>query len=496
MTQDYKRTVMKLKNTNAKQSYTAEYADIREDVKNVFSNARYSSDYMLPYYMDALKKEIGTYKTLRNELVLLNGSSNNPFSIPAQETASVENDVTGFQKILTTAMRQALDNYDSSDFKETGKMNMTAEGDFGKVDLSIEKYTKILSLLTRSQEADMTAKATFSFNMPGSYEYNKKTDDYEKTPGKTVSGELSIDGSMKVIDQDLYLTLRNYSVNTNLTGEEKDNLDKSLKEFAQYKGKTVKISLPSSSGKAVKINQAEIISQLKKTLAILEQNSLFTPYKKIGDTYTLTLKDSTIESIGAVYDQKTSPADIAQAKKAMRKAPLFYTVASGKNTLFTYIDGNSANGTASLSKQDGEYSFLLDIHNPKDRSEKAYLLVKKDFVEGRLQTSDINASIDYKNKTLSLTAQGYMQNAKIEGPLSEENANLNFTFNGKKVGNVTWKKVADTYTYDVLFETTLMEAFSKFHMNGESTVTKGNFPIVAPKDVVEIRDFSKTKTDT
>lgn len=412
MMKDYKKTVMNLKNANAKQSYAAEYADISNNVKNVFSNAKYGSDYMLPIYVANLKKEIGTYKNLRKELISLNGSASNPFSIPAQETVSVESDMIDFQKILTASMRKALDNYDSSDFKETGKMNISTEGSFGKVDISVEKYTKILSLLTRSQEADMTAKAKFIINMPGSYKYNEISKKLEKSKGETVSGDLSIDGSMKMIDQDLYLTLRDYSLSTNLTGKEKDALDKSLKEFTQYKGKTVKISLPASSN--TKINQAEVISQLQKTLTVLEANSLFTPYKKIGDTYTLTLKDSTIQSIGTIYGQKVQATDIAQAKKEMRKIPLLYANVDGRKTLFVRINGNSANGMASLSKQNGEYSFLLDTKNPKDSSESVHLLVKKDLVEGKIQSSGINASIDYKNRTLSLIGEGYMQIVKIE----------------------------------------------------------------------------------
>lgn len=411
---DYKKTVMNFKNASAKQSYAAEYADISNNVKNVFSNAKYGSDYMLPIYVANLKKEIGTYKNLRKELVSLNGSASNPFSIPAQETVSVENDVIDFQKILTGVMRKALDNYNSSDFKETGKMNISAEGSFGKVDLSVEKYTKILSLLTRSQEADIVAKAKFTINMPGSYKYNATTDDYEQIKGKTVSGDLSIDGSIKMIDQDLYLTLRDYSLSTNLTGKEKDALDKSIKEFTQYKGKTVKISLPSSSNKAVKINQTEIISQLKKTLSVLEENSLFTPYKKIGDTYTMTLKDSTIQSIGTIYGKKVQVVtDIAQAKKEMRKIPLLYTNADGKKTLFVRINEKDANGMASLSKENGEYSYLLDVKNPAG-PKSVHLLIKDGFAEGKVQADGFNVNLDYKNKTLSLIGEGFLQTIKIE----------------------------------------------------------------------------------
>lgn len=413
MNRDYKKTVINLKNANAKQAYEEEYLDILNNIKDVFASAQYSYDSELPIYMANLKKEINTYKTLRKELVSMKGITSNPFAIPAQETASVESDIIDFQKILTGVMGKALDKYDSSDFKEMGKENISAEGSFGKIDISIEKYTSILSLLTRSQEADMTAKATFTLNLPGSYEYNETTDDYEQTPGKTVSGDLSIDGSMKMIDRDMYLTLRDYSFNIDLPETERVSIDEFLKNLAQYKGKTVKISIPSSES-TTKLSSAEMLSQLKKVLMVLDTNSLLTPYKKIGDTYTLTLKESTIESISTIYDQKMPSADIVQAKKEMRKMPLLYTTASGKSTLFVRINENNANGMASLSKQDGEYSFLLDTKNPKNSSESMHLLVKKDLVEGKIQSSGINISIDYKNRTLSLTGEGYMQTVKIE----------------------------------------------------------------------------------
>lgn len=36
---------------------------------------------------------------------------------------------------------------------------------------------------------------------------------------------------------------------------------------------------------------------------------------------------------------------------------------------------------------------------------------------------------------------------------------------------------------------TVQEMLSKFHLNGESTTNKGNFPIVAPKDFIEVESL-------
>lgn len=180
MTKDFKSVAMNLKSVDARKAYSDEFMDIRDSVQSVFSDAEYSYDYMLADHIASLKKEIEAYKNLRKEIASLSGSSLNPFSIPMDEVTSVENDTIAFQKTLTEAVRKAIDSYDTSDIKETGKMNLSAEGSFGKIDVSIEKYTKLLSILTASQEADVVAKSTFTLNMPGSYEYNETTGDYEQ----------------------------------------------------------------------------------------------------------------------------------------------------------------------------------------------------------------------------------------------------------------------------------------------------------------------------
>ncbi|MDD2917065.1 MAG: hypothetical protein PHH70_04450, partial [Candidatus Gracilibacteria bacterium] len=250
------------------------------------------------------------------------------------------------------------------------------------------------------------------------------------------------------------------------------------------KGKTVKIPL-SSSIKNDTVNQAEILAQLKEVLGILEKNSLLTPYKKLGDIYSLTVKNSTIEAIATVYDQKVQTSEIDAVKKDMKKTPLLYTVdAGGKKTLFVNINEKDAVGTIRLSKQNN-YSFVVDVKNPTKSGESVYILVQKDFLDAKILASGINITTTYKDKMLSFAAEGFAQNLSIQGPLSDENTNINFTFNGKKVGNITWKKGADTCTYDVLFEMTIAEILNKFHMNGESTVTRGTFPVVAPKDFIE-----------
>ncbi len=490
MTKDYNSVVMRLKNVNAKKAYASEFSDIISDIEKVFSGAEYGSDYMLSTYVASLKKEIGAYKSLRKELLALSGSTSNPFSLGTEETTSIENDIIDLQKTVTVALKQAIDNYDTSDFKETGKMNINAESSFGKVDISIEKYTKLLSLLTKSQEADIVATAKFTINMPGSSRYNTKSQRYDKTPWETISGDLSIDGSVKIIENDVYLSLRDYTLNTNLKGSQKTDLEKSMKEFAQYKGKTVKIPLSSTGASTKSFNQAEILAQLKKTLSILEEKSLLTPYKKIGDIYTLTLKDETIQSIGSIYSQDIKTAEITKAKQEMRKNPIFYSSTDGKKTIFMQVNESDASGLISLTKKDTGYSLLVDVHSLRNSSDSVYILIEKDFIDAKIVTKEININLSYKNKSLLFTEDGYMQNLRIEWPIWAEDANLDFTYNGKKIGNTTWKKVNDTYTYDVLFELTIAQVLSKFHLNGESTLTKGTFPIVAPKDFVEIEKKS------
>ncbi len=127
MTKDFKSVGTKLSSADARKAYADEFIDLRDSVQNVFADAEYSYDYMFESHIASLKKEIEAYKNLRKEMVSLAGSSVNPFSIPVNEVASVENDTIAFQKTLTEAIRKAIDTYDSSDIKETGKMNLSAE---------------------------------------------------------------------------------------------------------------------------------------------------------------------------------------------------------------------------------------------------------------------------------------------------------------------------------------------------------------------------------
>lgn len=488
---DYKKAVAKLVNQDAQKAYNSEYASIEKAIGLVFDNATNGYDSMLPTYIDNLKKEIRNYKDLRWEIQSLQ-SDVNPFELSIEDVASVEADMIDFQKIVTSVLRTAVDSYSTSDFKETGKMNIGAEGSFGKIDLVVEKYTKIFSLLTMSQEADVTAKADFSINMPGSYEYDTATNDYKKTTGETVTGSLSIDVSVKMIDKDMYVTLQDFSLSTSFSGIPQEAID----NINAYKGKTIKIplsdSLKDSTGG---FDQTETLSRLKLLLSILEEQSLLAPYKKIGDIYSLTLRDDTVKSIGAVFEEDISDADIKIAKKEMKQTPIRYKVSGGEKTIFMNINERDATGKASLSNSAGEYNFLLDVKNPKKTSDTVHLLVKKGFVDGKMNAEGVNVNLSYKDGQLLFTGEGMAQNFKIEWALSLEKTNLDFTFNGKKIGNITWAKSGSTYTYDILFETTLSEIpLSKIHISGETKVDRGNFPITVPKDSVELDSITGNKS--
>ena len=216
---------------------------------------------------------------------------------------------------------------------------------------------------------------------------------------------MSIDVSVKMIGQDIYLSLQDYSVHTNLTGDDALSMETVLKEITKYKGKTIKLSIPSSERKGNSINQAEVLAKVKKVLDILDTKSLLTPAKKIADAYTMTLKDETIQSIGAIYDQKIDTEDMKQAKKEMKKMPLFFSVSNGKKMFFINIHEKDAVGMISLSSQNNAYSFLVDIVNPTDRAENFHLLVAKDFAEAKLASKEVNVNMSYKNKTFVLSAE-------------------------------------------------------------------------------------------
>ena len=77
--------------------------------------------------------------------------------------------------------------------------------------MNLEKSTNILSWATGNQEADLTLTSNLDLKLPGGYKYDTNGN-YVPETSKTLTGSVKIDGVMKSIDNDLYLTLNDYSL--------------------------------------------------------------------------------------------------------------------------------------------------------------------------------------------------------------------------------------------------------------------------------------------
>lgn len=143
--------------------------------------------------------------------------------------------------------------------RETGNTHFTLKSKSANVSIDIDPYNIILGKDRKNIEIDAKISGMIDIQKEGS-----------------ASGY--IDGNIKIIGSDLYITLRDYKVGTTLIGNsESDDIIKTLSEM---KGKTYHQKFDTDITKAiesVRKDPLEITKKINQIFNILSTESLLTP---------------------------------------------------------------------------------------------------------------------------------------------------------------------------------------------------------------------------
>lgn len=346
--------------------------------------------------------------------------------------------------------------------------------------MNFEKYSSILSWATGNQQLDLTLTATADLKLPGAYEMDK---DGNWKPGaaQKLNATFKIDGSIKMFEDEVFLTVNSYSLDA--TSDLKD-FDKQLKEAKTYldafKGKTVSIKIPKNSGQP---NREKILTSFKKVLDALETKSLLTPYKKWNGSFALEPKKDTIQACATAIDETFDENDFLEVRKSFRTNPVWYTQKSNGYELLLPITSTNGNGEMKLTHLSGEYSYTVKTEN---KSSKFNMEIKKDFFSlDATGEENMKASVLWKDGQLNIIASGQGQNLEITGAITRTTANLKAKYNGKEVGTlvITGTETHSEYELHLSFD---IPSPWKLDWKGTADIKHGTFTIEKPKDAIDI----------
>ena len=224
----------------------------------------------------------------------------------------------------------------------------------------------------------------------------------------------------------------------------------------------------------------------------LEKEPLLTPYKKVGDTFSLEPKKSTLDDVAqAIGTDTLSDALYTDMRKDFRSDPLLYKDSSNGYELWANINEGAMSGLVKLASLNHAYTFILALAGDNDNS--VNMEIRKDYVKFDAKDSDATANILWSNNMLNVAVDGGGQNLTVTGPLSYTNADLKFNFNGKDIGTIKSTKT-DTHTeYDIQFNMDIPIPW-KFSWKGTVDIEHGVFVIEKPTDSVEIETILPKKS--
>ena len=484
------KKIVKLKNINDKSSYKNEVNEILNDIKDFNWNLAYDHDSNFKNNLLLVKQKARQYKSLSQEIDSTIKTWISPYKISIEEKKKIESDILEIQKNVVSKIKALLDNYNDSSFKESWKANFEVSSEIWKINVEIERYTNIFSILSWSQESDLLVNISFEWNIPWQASYvNWKYIEWEKI---TISWSASFDVNLKMVDKNLYLNLKDYSI-TLKSSDENFNESMDLKDMTEYldkyKGKTIRIKLPEWQKN---LNQAETIKNIKSLLDILEKNSILTPFKKLNNEYVLIEKSETVSLLIAKIKDFGKTWDFSKLKTSKKsyKELLRYKSENWKIILYKNINKGDSQWKIQITKENWEYSFEGNI---KSKNDSFDFLIKKNSVLFNLISSDITIKSRWENNVLDFTASANSQNIKISWPLSQNNADLKINFNWNDVWYLKIKTEEKKTVYD--FNLNLSNLWLDWinslsiKLNWEYNIEKWDFKVIEPTSYIDIESF-------
>ncbi|EKE26008.1 MAG: hypothetical protein ACD_4C00477G0001 [uncultured bacterium (gcode 4)] len=331
---------------------------------------------------------------------------------------------------------------------------------------------------------------SFEWNIPWQASYvNWKYIEWEKI---TISWSASFDVNLKMVDKNLYLNLKDYSI-TLKSSDENFNESMDLKDMTEYldkyKGKTIRIKLPEWQKN---LNQAETIKNIKSLLDILEKNSILTPFKKLNNEYVLIEKSETVSLLIAKikdFDKTWGFSKLKTSKKSYKEL-LRYKSENWKIILYKNINKGDSQWKIQITKENWEYSFEGNIRSKNDSFD---FLIKKNSVLFNLISSDITIKSKWEKDILDFIASANSQNIKISWPLSQNNADLKINFNWNDVWYLKIKTEEKKTIYDFSFNLNNLWldwiSSLKIKLNWEYNIEKWDFKVIKPTSYIDIESF-------
>ncbi len=211
------------------------------------------------------------------------------FDISTVERDNIENLVLSYQKEFVTNIRENIQAYARKDKKESGDMHFIVRSNEMDVTVNISPYKRITSNDYKNIEID--TKITINVTQ-------KKLND---------RFEIMVDGSIKLIDHDIYVSLRDY----NILPPKSQQVDISsyIETIKEIKGKVYHQKLTSEFTSALAESTKErelLLRSIEPILDILMNNSILTPIAKQGDKHVLALSSKTAKLLSRIIQEHKS----------------------------------------------------------------------------------------------------------------------------------------------------------------------------------------------
>ncbi len=491
---DLIKEINKLKNEDDKKIFLKELKIHSDNIEVFLKQIEYAYDFDFEKYLKELKALATSYKNFKKDIISSIDNWVNPYKISDSEIQIIENDIISIQKDFIAEIKKYLDTYNLSSFKETWKMNFDLSTELWNLNINIEKYSSIFSIITWSQELDVVLNVSFSW-----------VTDKELEKPTSINLDLKADINIKLIKEDLYVNLKSYKIDFNTSDEFLK--ETTLKQINSIKSdildkivwKTILFSWIAKN--AEQLNQADLLNKINKVFDLLSINSLFKPFKKINtEDYLLILNKNVYKQIWTIFNEKISDEDLDKWNNELRinSKHKFINLIYSKDWDNIKLSFNTKNETTisqiSLKKELNSYIFEWNLEWQWYTSwNKISFSIKNNYLYLDLIAEEVLMNLKWDNNFLDAVFKTDDINFNVKWDLSEDKTDLQINFNSKNVWGLKINKLDTKYEYDFYLTIDIPnDIYDEWYWFPIKTI---NFKIIWDKDIQKW-DFIIEKPDT
>lgn len=472
-------------------SWSLDRAYFKQEFNYIKNNI---SDYY-PYSKEStiseFKADIQYYKNLKTS-ILQSIAWNSPYKISSNENALVESDIVSMQKDFVKILRDYTDKYIKSDYMEEWDFDYNfSSKDFWNISIKSSKYKSIYSFLTNSQEFDLVLDSKFDI----------KSKEIENL---SLKWNISLDLNFKIIDNIFYVSIKSYNLafdSSNISSNEFKTIIKEKEELfknalKKYKGKNLKIISTWTSTELSSKEISKFVSEkLDKIYDLLENESIFSTYKKLWNKYLLKLNSKTFYDLWMIIEPENSQKfdDFRNEMKSSNlefviSKPLYFEKISNSIKLTNDLISWFWIWNQILEKKWNDYIYTSKFTSTSEYSKFSYNLYLSEKKLNLDVLSDyFTSKISWENNYLNSTFSSFWQEIIIKWALSETKTNLIWTLNNKQIMTCNINKLWENY-YDYSLNLDLTELTKlKMDIKWKSKISFWKYKIETPKDYEEIK---------